>query len=99
MYNSGMAKSKKYSISEARSNFPNIVREAEAGLHVELSRRGKPVAVVISIQEFERLHGDRPHFMQAYREFLERFPMAEFGLEEGYFESQRSKETGREVSL
>lgn len=36
---------KKYSITEARDNFTSVIHEAEKGTQVELTRRGKPVAV------------------------------------------------------
>jgi prevent-host-death family protein len=39
---------KTYSIAEARNDLSNVVREAEAGRPVTLSRRGRPVAVVVS---------------------------------------------------
>src|SRR2546422_1642989 len=52
--------SKKYSITEARSNLPKIVDQAEAGTEVELTRRGKPVAVIISHRQMERLRSERP---------------------------------------
>jgi prevent-host-death family protein len=94
-----MAKTKKYSISEARSNLPSLVREAEAGFEVELSRRGKSVAVLISIREFQRLHGDRPGFTAAYKRFLEDHSLKDAGLEEDFIESLRAREAGREVPL
>ena len=39
---------KRQSIAEARNNLPTLVREAESGKPVELSRRGESVAVLIS---------------------------------------------------
>ena len=39
---------KTYSIAEARNDLSNVVREAEAGRPVTLSRRGRIVAVVVS---------------------------------------------------
>ena len=94
-----MPGSKKYSISDARDHLPGIVKEAEAGFEIELTRRGRPVAVIISLQEYERLHADRPRFEDTYRTFLEQHPLTEEGLEEGYFESLRDRRPGREVSL
>lgn len=46
---------KTYSIAEARNDLSGVVREAEAGRPVTLSRRGRPVAVVVSASEFARL--------------------------------------------
>ena len=44
-----------YSIAEARDHFTQIVHMAERGRSVRLLRRGKTVAIVLSIQEYERL--------------------------------------------
>lgn len=99
MYIYNMSGPKRYSIAEARSSLPTIVNEAEAGLEVELTRRGRPVAVVISLQKLERLRTDRPHFAEAYKDFLTNNSLEEVGLEEGFIESIREKGIGREVSL
>lgn len=42
------------SIYEARNNLSNFVKIAEGGEPVELTRYDKPVAVIISYEEFER---------------------------------------------
>jgi prevent-host-death family protein len=97
MYNVDM--SKRYSIAEARANLPTIVDEVEAGTEIELTRRGKPVAVVISRREYERLHSERPQFTEAYRNFLQKFRLDEVGLDDGFFESIREASSGREVNL
>jgi prevent-host-death family protein len=46
---------KTYSIAEARNDLSGVVREAEAGHPVILSRRGRPVAVIVSASEFARM--------------------------------------------
>jgi prevent-host-death family protein len=97
MYVTGMAK--RYSIAEARSNLASIVDQAEAGQEIELTRRGKPVAVVVSLRELERLRGERVPFRDAYRRFLERHPLREVGLDGDILESVRDRGTGRKVSL
>lgn len=91
--------SRQYSIAEARSNLPTIVDQAEAGREIELTRRGKPVAVVISLREFERLRGERAPFGDSYERFLKAHPLHEIGLDEGFFDSPRSKDEGRKVTL
>jgi len=88
----------KYSMAEARSRLPAIVDEAEAGREVELTRRGRPVAVVVSCREFDRLRGKCRHFGDAYKSFLERFSLDEIGLEDE-FATPRDKTVGRKVSL
>jgi len=90
---------KRYSIAEARSNLPSIVDQAEAGQEIELTRRGKPVAVVVSLRELERLRGERVPFGDAYRRFLKKHSLREVGLDEGVLESARDRDPGRKVSL
>jgi len=97
MYIDGMTR--KYSVAEARSSLPAIIEQAESGLDVELTRRGKPVAVVISVREFERLRGERPRFGAAYRRFLETHSLKEVGVDDDDFAAGRQTGSGREVSL
>lgn len=97
MYTSPM--SQRYSIAEARSRLPKIVDEAEAGVEVELTRRGQPVAVLVSHREFERLRGKHSHFSDAYRKFLEKYSLEEVGVEDDFSASTRDRTTGRKVSL
>ena len=90
---------KRYSIADARISLPAIVDQAEAGGRVELTRRGKPVAVVIALREFERLRGDRPRFGDAYKNFLDKYSLKEVGLDDDFSASTREKGDGRKVSL
>ena len=48
-----------YSIAEAKNNLSGLVHEAEQGHPVRLTRRGKPVAVLISTAQYERLSKPR----------------------------------------
>lgn len=88
----------RYSIADARTSLAAIVDQAEAGQKVELTRRGRAVAVVISLREFERLRGGRRPFAKAYRAFVEKFPPSEIGLDAD-FPPPRDKASGRKVSL
>lgn len=89
----------RYSVAEARANLPSIIEQAEAGETVELTRRGRRVAVVLSVEEFERLRSERPRFGDAYREFLKRFSLDEVGLERDFAASLRDRSPGRQVKL
>jgi prevent-host-death family protein len=97
MYINGMTRT--YSVAEARSSLPAIIDQAESGVGVELTRRGKPVAVVISLREFERLRGDGARFGAVYRRFLETHSLEEIRLDDDVFASGREKASGRKVSL
>jgi prevent-host-death family protein len=76
--------SQRYSTTEARSRLPSLVDQAESGVEVEPTRRGQPVAVLVSRREFERLRGNRLHFGDAYRRFLETFSLEEIGAEDDF---------------
>lgn len=43
------------SIAEARNQLTAIIHQVEAGQPTTISRRGKPVAVVLSMVDYERL--------------------------------------------
>jgi prevent-host-death family protein len=90
---------RRYSIADARTSLPTIIDQAEAGVRVELTRRGKPVAVVVSLREFERMRADRPRFGEAYKRFLENHSLAEIGLDDDFAAITRDKSPGRKVSL
>jgi prevent-host-death family protein len=89
----------RYSIAEARARLPMIIDQAEAGVEVELTRRGQPVAVLVSRREIERLRGRRLHFGDAYKKFLETHSLREVGVEADFAASTRDRTTGRKVSL
>lgn len=46
-----------YSVAEARDKLARLVHEAEHGRPVRITRRGKPVAVLISQADYLRVHG------------------------------------------
>ena len=48
-----------YSIAAAKNNLSGLVHEVEQGHPVRLTRRGKPVAVLISTEQYERLSKPR----------------------------------------
>jgi prevent-host-death family protein len=94
-----MVMPQRYSIADARISLPAIVDQAEAGERIELTRRGKPVAVVVSLREFERLRGDRSRFGDAYKRFRDKFSLEEIGLDDDFGAATRDQAPGRKVSL
>ena len=95
--------SKQYSIADARRNLPSVVDEAEAGSEVQLTRRGKAVAVMVSVEAYERLKSQRTTFGDAYQSFRESYPVGRGGREETlgpkYFRALRETTRGRKVDL
>lgn len=98
MYIMDMAKT--YSVAGARTHLPAILDEVEAGKDVQLTRRGRLVAVVLSAEKYEMLRGDRvAGFRSAYRAFLKRYPTKMIGLEDDFLDSLRDRGPGRRVRL
>ena len=94
-----MVMAKRYSIAEARANLPAVVDEAAAGGGVELTRRGKPVAVMLSIEEAAELRGRREGFAAAYARFARKYDVREVGLDRKTRSRLRDHGTGRKVAL
>ena len=89
-----------HSIAEARRKLPRLIREAEDGNTVELTRRGQPVAVIVGRRTFERLAAGRRGFADAYSEFTQAVDLSELALDpDGLFEGARDNSPGRDVAL
>jgi prevent-host-death family protein len=90
---------KTYSLAEAKAQLPAIVDQAERGQNIQLTRRGKPVVVMMSFEEFERLKRNRPPFRETYHTFLRKFSTAKVGVEKGFTAPLRDRGRGRRVAL
>ncbi len=90
---------KQFSIAEAKNRLPNIIHNVEKGPHVELTRRGKPVAMLLSIQEYERLSRKYTGFWSAISEFRRKFKDEGIDISESDFKGLRDLSFGREIEL
>ena len=88
----------RYSVAQARDRFAEIVHSLESQPRVEVTRRGRPVAVLISIEAYERLEAAQAEFWDSYRAFRAAHDLAglEIGLET--FAGTRDRSPGREAS-
>lgn len=66
---STIAAHRSYSIAEAKNHLSGLVHEVEEQGPVELTRRGRPVAMVISMEEFERLQQPKAGVWDAIRQW------------------------------
>ena len=59
------------SIAKARNTLTRLIHQAEDGEPVHITRRGKPVAVLVSRDEYERLESGEPKmdFWQAIEDW------------------------------
>jgi prevent-host-death family protein len=90
---------KTYTIATARAKLADIVDEVEAGSDVELTRRGKKVAIVMSAARYARLRGERVAFMTAYETFRAVHDLAEAGLDRSWARSLRARDADRPVKF
>ncbi|HVR31041.1 MAG TPA: type II toxin-antitoxin system Phd/YefM family antitoxin [Thermoanaerobaculia bacterium] len=87
-----------FSIAEARNRLPALVHAVEEGPPVRLTRRGKPVAVLVSLRDYERLGRRRPDLWQAIETFRRETDLSDLDVDE-IFAGVRDRLPGREVEL
>ncbi len=90
---------KQFSIAEAKNRLPTIIHYVEKGPSVELTRRGKPVAVLLSVQEYERLSREYTGFWSAISEFRRKVEDEGAEITDTDFTELRDRSAGREVGL
>ncbi len=89
-----------HSIAEARRHLSRLIRKAEHGKTVELTRRGEPVAVLVGCRTFERLAAGRRGFGEAYEEFTKTFDLSDLALDpDKLLEGARDLTPGRGIRL
>ena len=90
---------KQFSIAEAKNRLPSIIHYVEKGPYVKLTRRGKPVAVLLSIQEYERLSRIYSGFWSALSTFRQNIRDEGINISDTDFNGLRDTHAGREVGL
>ena len=91
---------KQHSIAEARKSLPSLVRAAESGKAVELTRRGEPVAVLIGRRQYERLSLKYRGFSETYGDFTQEIDLEELAINpDELFAGTRNDIHGRDVDL
>ncbi len=90
---------KQFSIAEAKNRLPTIIHYVEKGPSVELTRRGKPVAVLLSIQEYDRLSRKYTGFWNAITEFRRKAENEGIEISDRDFTGLRDLSSGRKVEL
>lgn len=86
---------KEFSIAEAKERLPSLIHGVEAGSPVTLTRHGKPVAVLLSLQHFERLQKKKEGFWIALSAFRRVVEKAEVEISDADFDSLRDRSSGR----
>jgi prevent-host-death family protein len=89
---------KKVSISAARENLPTLVRDVERGLTVTLTRRGEPVAVLLSTERYRTHTKGAISLSRALQEFRNAVDLDELDIDSVYLDV-RDRSAGRSVDL
>jgi prevent-host-death family protein len=97
MYNPAMRRS--YSVASARAKLAEIVDEVASGEDVEIMRRGKKVAVLVSPARYARMSGKRLGFGGAYAAFMRKPEAKDFGVEVDFAQGLRDRGLARPVKL
>lgn len=94
-----MKRQRRLSIADTRRNLASVVRAVEKGEVVELTRRGEPVAVLLSTRDYEGLTG-RPKgdLWEAIRSFRESTDLRELDIGAVY-RDVRDRSPGRKVRV
>ncbi len=88
------------SIAEARSSLPRLVRQAESGRAVVLTRRGERVAVLIGRKQYERLVSRSRRFSEAWDDFTREVHLRELDIDpDEVFAGTREDTAGRDGGL
>jgi prevent-host-death family protein len=89
-----------YSIAKARRHLTELIRKAESGKAVELTRRGKVVAVLLGRKQYERHVSKSRRFSEAWKEFASKVDLAELAIDpDEIFAGVRDKSPGRDVDF
>ncbi len=88
-----------YSIAEAKSHLGRLVHEVEAGPPVELTRRGRPVAMVVSLHDYQRLAAPRHDVWDAVQRLREADDLEALDIDpDEVFAVERDPSPGRDFS-
>ena len=93
---------RKVSLAEARDHLTGLVRDVELGQRIDLTRRGKRVAVLLSADAYDRLrkpHADTKSVLEALAAWRTRLPEDFEGLSADEVRAWRDPSPGRDVDF
>lgn len=86
-----------FSVAEAKDQLSRLIRLAESGQEVCLTRRGRPVAMLLGQGHYEELRAGGRGFEERYRRFREQYDLEELDIDPGeVFAGARQPSPGRE---
>ena len=90
---------KEYSIAEAKNKLPSIIHDVESGSSAKFTRRGKPVAVLLSLYDYERLAKQKRSFWPTFQTFRSNaFKNRSVIINDDDFKGLRDTTPGRKIN-
>ena len=87
-----------FSIAEARNRLAALIHQVERRSRVQITRRGRPVAVLLSIAEYNRVTSQSKGFWEQYCAYLATADLSKVQIDPEIFEGIRDRSSGREVT-
>jgi len=88
-----------YTIADAKNKLPAIIHSVETGQAVKLTRHGRPVAVLLSIKDYQRMSRKREGYWRALNSFRKQMEKECVFITGEDFENIRDSFSGREVDF
>ena len=83
----------------AKNSLTSIIHDVETGVPVTLTRRGKPVAVLLSIREYDSLKRNKQNFWQLLTAFRNTVDKEGVEISDADVAGLRDVSSGREVNI
>ena len=90
---------KQFSIADAKNKLTSIIRDVEEGNSLQITRHGKPIAVLLSIREYELLKTKKGDFWSKLIKFRQEMEKEKIEITDADFMDLRDSLSGREVNL
>jgi len=87
------------SISKAKDNLPAIIHAVEEGSTVQLTRHGKAVAVLLSLERYRHLSVGQRDYWQALMAFRQNCAPADLVEDSAVFMEVRDRSRGRNFEI
>ena len=88
-----------YTIVDAKNKLPSIIHSVETGQAVKLTRHGRPVAVLLSIKDYQRLSRKKAGYWSALNSLRKQMEKESLFFTEKDFENIRDNSSGREADF
>jgi antitoxin Phd len=85
---------RQWSLQDAKNRFSAVVEAARNGVPQTVTKHGKPVAVVLSVEDYEKLTGKAAPQRPSFVEHLLAFPQGD-----GEFKLKRARLKPRDVKF